>query len=97
VFNLTPVHQPQGRKLRVAMSEENGIQTMMRINQEQSEELAGWRWLAEMRLTVQENSVVGRPPWAVLDVDGEILGEGATAQAAIENARSFRPSPGGAL
>lgn len=36
-------------------------------------ELELWHWLTDMRLTVEENSVAGEPPWTVLDVDGDML------------------------
>jgi hypothetical protein len=72
---------------------ENGIQRAMRVSQEQKAELDCWRWMAEMRLTVQENSVTTRPPWAVLDVDGELQGEGQTALSAIQDARQKLAAP----
>lgn len=50
-------------------------------------ELALWRWLTDMACTVQQDSVVGRPPWMVLDVDGDVLGRGDTPEAAILNAQ----------
>jgi hypothetical protein len=56
-------------------------------------ELVLWRWLVEMRLIVQEmaSTVPGKPYWAVLDVDGECLGEGPTAIEAIVEARKLFP------
>lgn len=57
---------------------------MARYCIEAAKELALWKWLTDMRCTVSE----GAPgPWAVLDVDGEVLGRGASPQEAIANAK----------
>jgi len=58
---------------------------------EKHEELVLWRWLVEMQLTVQAmaSSVPDKPYWAVLDVDGECLGEGPTAVEAINESRKL--------
>jgi hypothetical protein len=56
-----------------------------------SSRLALWDWLTEMRCMVQENSDVNGPRWCVLDVDGEILGGGATPLDAIRDAKSDEP------
>lgn len=66
---------------------ENGIQRLMRVNQEQAAELACWKWFCEMRLRIEENAFVGRPLWTVLDVDGEVIGVGDQPVFAIQDAR----------
>lgn len=56
---------------------------MARYIMRASRELDLWRWLTENRCIVQENAVVGAPLWAVLDVDGNVIGQGNTPIDAI--------------
>lgn len=53
-------------------------------------ELVNWRWMAEMQLIVQAmaSTVPDKPEWVVMDVDGDWMGHGWTAQEAIADARS---------
>lgn len=60
---------------------------MARYCIEAAKHLAMWRWLTEMQCTVQRNSDVNAPPWTVLDVDNEILGQGNSPLAAIADAK----------
>jgi hypothetical protein len=60
---------------------------MARYCVDASSRLALWDWLTEMGCTVQQNSDVNGPRWCVLDVDGEIVGGGATPIEAIEVAK----------
>lgn len=60
---------------------------MARYCVEASKRLSLWRWLTEMRCTVQENSVVSQPRWAVLDVDNDVIGCGESPESAIANAK----------
>lgn len=46
-----------------------------------------WEWVTEMACTVQQDSVLGRQPWMVIDVDGDVLGRGDEPHTAIEDAR----------
>lgn len=48
--------------------------------------LDAWQEVAELGCTVQRNSIVGMPPWAVLDVDGECVATGDSAQDAVDSA-----------
>lgn len=50
-------------------------------------ELELWQWLTDMACTVQANSDINAMKWAVVDVDGEIIGVGNTPVEAIENAK----------
>lgn len=56
-------------------------------------ELAMWRWLLEMRLTVHENAMEGAGKWSVLDVDNEIVGRGMTVAAAVADAKGLIQRP----
>ena len=52
-------------------------------------QLENWRWAARMGLVVQAmaSECAGKPDWAVLDVDGDMLGYGSTPMDAIKAAK----------
>ena len=52
-------------------------------------QLENWRWTARMGLVVQAmaSECAGKPDWAVLDVDGDMLGYGSTPMDAIKAAK----------
>ena len=52
-------------------------------------QLVNWRWTTRMGLVVQAmaSECAGKPDWAVLDVDGDVLGFGKTPMEAIESAK----------
>jgi hypothetical protein len=61
---------------------------MCRELQEARRILKLWDWLIEMRCTLQRDSLVGRQPWCVLDVDGDVIGRAGLPVAAVEAARA---------
>lgn len=61
---------------------------MARYCIEAANKLALWKWLTDMRCTVQEHAGLDGPKWWVLDVDGVCLGGGDTPEAAIDLART---------
>lgn len=48
-------------------------------------QLVNWRWTTNMHLVVQ--AMASKPDWAVIDVDGDVLGFGDTPMEAIEAAK----------
>lgn len=58
-------------------------------------DLGLFRWMVEMRLYVQESSMVNYPyhKWACLDVDGEIVAMGSTPIGAIKAAQQIVENP----
>lgn len=62
--------------------------TMARFCCEASKRLTLWKWLTDMRCTVQEAAVGPSelPKWFVADVDNNVLGSGQTPELAILNA-----------
>lgn len=53
---------------------------------EELRQLVAWRWMADMGCTVQRNADITSPPWTVLDIDGDIHGQGHTPIEAIKAA-----------
>ena len=46
-------------------------------------ELRLWRWMLEMRLHLERNSIIGGPAWVIVDVDDEAIGGGADPVSAM--------------
>lgn len=57
---------------------------MARYCMEAARQLALWKWLTDMRCTVEESSMLFQPKWWVLDVDGECLAKSDTPLDAID-------------
>lgn len=55
---------------------------MAHFTLEAAKRLSLWQWTIDMELTVNREAAES-PKWAVLDVDGEVLGRGETPEDAI--------------